>query len=970
MIRNLLLFICVIFGVSLLAQNFTNGYNFNLPADDATAQEYLPHFEAKTISDFLSINDAGNFHDGENEIRFWGVNLTSAGNFPDKEQADFIAARMRKMGINLVRFHHMDNPWANQDGSIFDRSTGGTRVLHPTSLDRLHYFLASLKKNNIYANINLHVSRTFSEADGVAGADQIQDFGKAVTYYDPQLIELQKEYATQLLTSINPYTNLKLADDPVIGLVEITNENTLYGWWKGDRLRPISSGGSLITRHDDLLNDLWHKFLSNKYGDHSTLKVAWENNSNGSPGSQLIRDPGFESGDITDNWALELHESANGMITADNTEKLTGEYSAKVDVLNLTPTNWHFQFKQERLSMKKDSSYVIRFYAKANKNMALNIVLQRGEDPWTYYGGTSYSLSTEWQQYIFSIKAPEDNDEATRVSFNFEETGTAWFDDFEMTLATKNGFNEGENLSSENIERTTYSQRSLFSNQRIADLAEFYISIQRNYYQDMVAFLKNEIGVKVPITGTNALVGPADVLSQVDLDYIDDHAYWDHPQFPSTPWDSYDWFIENESMLKNLPNSTLGNIMSGLAMSDRPYTISEYNHPYPNQYQPEMIPLLAAYMSLHEVDGLMIFEYHGGPHNDWDNDVVNSYFSINRNNAVMSLMPIYAYAYRKGLINPAKNSLTVDYTPNTVYQMFENDNSGRWGKFIPYDKQIAFSQTVKTGSYDASNSVNFQSVPTINTSRHTTEQIEIDGVEGILKINAPQIQSITGFLQNSTPSKTANLEISSASDFGQVGLLSLTQDPIEFSDKLLLFCSSEQQNSSMQWDGPNTVHNNWGSSPSLIKALKLNITLKLSADSIALFPLEPTGATSNVSFTKYPNSNGLYEIEINQDELKTPWVGINVFSTPTPNAKIKHEESVLVFPNPTKDLIHIEWPNTLSIKGVDLYNSIGQLVVKFTPVYPGQNNLELTLRKVPNGEYFVRLHEQNRKLIKKISIVK
>jgi hypothetical protein len=71
MIRNLLLLICAIFGVSLLAQNFTNGYNFNLPADDATAQEYLPHFEAKTISDFLWINNAGNFHDGENEIRFW-----------------------------------------------------------------------------------------------------------------------------------------------------------------------------------------------------------------------------------------------------------------------------------------------------------------------------------------------------------------------------------------------------------------------------------------------------------------------------------------------------------------------------------------------------------------------------------------------------------------------------------------------------------------------------------------------------------------------------------------------------------------------------------------------------------------------------------------------------------------------------------------------------------------------------------
>ncbi len=968
--RNVPLFICTLFAASLVAQSFNKGFNFNLPADDATTQTYLPHFEAKTITNFLSINNAGNFYDGENEIRLWGVNLTSAGNFPDKAQADFIAARMRKMGINLVRFHHMDNPWADQDGTIFDRSTGGTRVLHPTTLDRLHYFLAALKKNNIYANINLHVSRTFTERDGVEGADQIQDFGKAVTYYDPQLIELQKEYATQLLTSINPYTNLKLADDPVIGLVEITNENTLYGWWKGDRLRPISSGGSLIIRHNSLLNDLWNEFLTNKYEDHATLSNAWEENSSGSTGAQLIRDPGFESGNITTNWALELHESADGMITADGQEKFSGDFAGKVEILNLTSTNWHLQFKQERLSMTKDADYVIRFYAKANQNMPLNIVIQRGEDPWTYYGGTSYALTTEWQQFIFTIKAPEDNVAATRVSFNFEQTGTAWFDDFEMTLATKTGFNEGENLNAANIERTTYSQRALFSNQRITDLAEFYISLQRHYYQDMVGFLKNDLGVKVPITGTNALVGPADVLSQVELDYIDDHAYWDHPQFPGTPWDSYDWFIENESMLKNLNRGTFGNIMSGLAMIDRPYTISEYNHPYPNQYQTEMIPLLSAYMSFHDVDGLMIFEYYGGPYNDWDNDVVNSYFSINRNNSIMSLMPVYAYAYRRGLIASAKKSITVNYTPTAVYQIHQTDNSGRWGKFIPYDKQIAYSQTVKTGSYDASNIFNYESIPAINTSKHSTEQIEIDGINGLLKINAPQLQSVTGFLQNAAPQKTANLEVSSVTDFGQIGLLSLTEDPIASSDKLLLFCSSEQQNNGMQWDGNNTVHNNWGSSPTEIKALKFNITLNIMADSIILLPLDVLGATSEVFLSIYPSSNGLFDIEIDQNDLKTPWIGIKTFSTATSTAKTNIEESILVFPNPSKNLIQLEWPNRLSIKGVDLYNSIGQRIVEFTPVQPGQTKLEMTLPQVPDGEYFIRLFEQNQKLIKKIIIKK
>ena len=133
------------------------------------------------------------------------------------------------MGINLVRFHHMDNGWTNDEGTIFLRSSGGTRTLDPVALDRLHFFLDEMKKHAVYANINLHVSRTFTENDGVLGADSLWQFGKGVTYFDPQLIDLQKEFAQQLLTSTSPYSGLSMTNDPVIAMVEITNENTLYG---------------------------------------------------------------------------------------------------------------------------------------------------------------------------------------------------------------------------------------------------------------------------------------------------------------------------------------------------------------------------------------------------------------------------------------------------------------------------------------------------------------------------------------------------------------------------------------------------------------------------------------------------------------------------------------------------------------------------------------------------------------------
>ena len=63
--------------------------------------------------------DNGHFVDGKGErIRFFGTNLTFSSAFPDKETAVMIAGRLRKLGMNVVRFHHMDNQSA--PGGIWD----------------------------------------------------------------------------------------------------------------------------------------------------------------------------------------------------------------------------------------------------------------------------------------------------------------------------------------------------------------------------------------------------------------------------------------------------------------------------------------------------------------------------------------------------------------------------------------------------------------------------------------------------------------------------------------------------------------------------------------------------------------------------------------------------------------------------------------------------------------------------------
>lgn len=957
-----------------IAQNFSGGFNFFLPPNDSSAQIFLPEFPAEAITDFINIDADGHFSLQDNSIRFWGANLTTGACFPVKDKAAFIAARMRKMGLNLIRFHHMDNPWSGNDGSIFDRSLNHTRSLDPVTLDRLHYLLAQMKRNGVYANINLHVSRTFLEGDGVLQADSIVDFAKAVTFFDPWLIFLQKEYAQQLLSTTNPYTGLPLADDPVMAMVEITNENTLYGFWKGDRLQPFSKGGSILQRHSELLDQKWQTFLLDKYGNQEALESVWNAGATQAGENEQIRDGDFESGNPNQEWEIELHETASATISADPVNAFEGNHAARVDVTSVTGTDWHLQLKQTGLSVQQDSSYVVRIAARADHNRSIGLGVMRDNDPWTYYSGTTLDLTTTWQEYVFTFTAPETNDGQVRLTINFlDEPGTVWFDNLSMADPETIGLEAEESLVFSNIRRLRYSERLLFHPQRVADQAEFYIGIQTDYYNEMYTYLKDTLGVQVPITGSNALVGPADVMSMKDLDYVDDHAYWDHPWFPSEPWSGYDWLIGNSSMLKDPALGTIPAIFGGLAIAGKPYTISEYNHAFPNRFETEMIPTLTAYASLHDTDGLMFFEYNGGSPSDWENDFVDNYFSIHRNNALMGLSPVFAYAYRKKLIE-AVAPMTVTYSPEYVFEQIpQQDNYGRWGKFMPYDNQIALTQPIRTEGFSSTEIPDFSQLPEVNSSPFiaTGGQIIANPNQGILRINSPSFVSISGFLGEGNIPETGSIKINEGNDFGVLAWLSLTDESLAASDRSLLVLSSKTQNQGMTWDGIQTVHNQWGGAPTEIFPLEVDLELDITADSLRLYPLNPVGKEAGwTTFT--PNSNGKFYLNIDQSESQSLWYGIEAFGIVVGEEEaIGNSVDLQIFPNPAKENVQVSF-SVIESEWVDLslWDMNGRQVQSFDKIWvpAGELNLPLRLSGLPGGVYILRLEIGRKMHFKKLII--
>jgi hypothetical protein len=171
--------------------------------------------------------------DGQ-RIRLWGVNITdwSPGStqIPSKQDAPLWAATLARYGVNCVRLQFLDLPAPR---GLIAAGRDDTRAFDPDQLDREDFFLAELEKRGIYIDFNLLVGRPFKAGDGVADADKIHEGAKGISLYDKTLIDLQKDYARQLLTHVNPYTGRAYASDPAVAIVEINNENAIWLGFRG-----------------------------------------------------------------------------------------------------------------------------------------------------------------------------------------------------------------------------------------------------------------------------------------------------------------------------------------------------------------------------------------------------------------------------------------------------------------------------------------------------------------------------------------------------------------------------------------------------------------------------------------------------------------------------------------------------------------------------------------------------------------
>jgi len=764
-------------------------------------------------------------------VRFWGVNLSGEGCFPPKEVAEKIADRLAKYGFGLVRLHGLDASWGK---TIFDRSYKDTRHFDPEQLDRLDYLVAQLERRGIYINMNLHVGRRFTEADGVAQAGWL-GYAKYCVIFDPRMIELQEEYARKLLGHRNPYTGKTYAEDPAVIVIEMTNENSLFGGWtrgflRGEqRSRPRSSWTDIPPYYGEELTRFFNKWLIERYKTRSALARAW------AEGARPAGPPMLTNGDFAGGaagWDFYARKPARGRIEF---VREAGRPCAKVTVEKVTGTRWHVMLTQRKLKLRKGEKYAVRFRVRASTPRKFSAEVCH-DGRYRGYGSRSVEAGPEWREAGFTFVAPDDDD-SVRLSFHFgEATGTVWLADVQMNTAAVYGLRDDEDPAKGTVRRLTPEEFGSVTAARFRDEGRFYYHLERSYYDRMYRLLKDELGVKALVEGTNHNYGLPCLWAESSLDLMDCHAYWQHPHFPRRPWSRTDWTIGNSPMLDEPRRSTVAALCRSSVVG-KPFTVSEYNHPFPNEYECEAPLLIAAYGALQDWDAIYFYTFgHRWRERELGGNTVTGYFDVCNDVSKLAQMPTAALMFTRGDVRPAERLVTVTYDRDRLFDSLR-ERHRRGGLFLDGELSplLPLVHRFRVKKFDAARTTRVGEIgfsePKGRIVSDTGELVWDSPAagQGRLAIDTPRTQAAVGWIGGKTV-RTSDAVFEVKTPFCAVSLISLDGKPLRRSERILVVAAARCANTAMEWNAERTtISDRWGGPPILIEPVEGRILLARDA---------------------------------------------------------------------------------------------------------------------------------------------
>ncbi len=395
---------------------------------------------------------------------------------------------------------------------------------------------------------------------------------------------------------------------------------------------------------------------------------------------------------------------------------------------------------------------------------------------------------------------------------------------------------------------------------RDQDTADFLLAVQTRFYQETYAFLRH-LGFKGPITASNwttaspEVFGPLEKWSYTAGDFIDRHGYFScNHKGPDAEWSIRNGHTYSDRSALRFDPEQPGKPREFVhpAMdphyADKPSMISETTWDRPNRFRSEAPLYYAVYGALQRSDAIVHFALDGA----WWS-VKPGYFMqpwTLMSPAMMGQFPAAALIFRLGLVRAGEVLAQVDLHKESLLELK--------GTPLPQDaaldelrlRDLPSDTVPKAGGrldpllhYAGRVNVDFVSGPgSVKLAEFTslidhqaqsvtssTGELKLDYGKGVLTINAPRAQGVSGMLSEAGRVETRALTIESGMKLGHIVAVALDHQPLEKSGRILLQVMSEEKSTGFETEPAGTGIKrilSIGTDPWLVKELSGTIHFK------------------------------------------------------------------------------------------------------------------------------------------------
>ncbi len=383
---------------------------------------------------------------------------------------------------------------------------------------------------------------------------------------------------------------------------------------------------------------------------------------------------------------------------------------------------------------------------------------------------------------------------------------------------------------------------------RVEDQVRFLTENMRGFYEKAIAYFRGECGYGGLVSCGNWRTADAGVLGPLERycytagDVIDHHGYFDHGH----EGENSGWSVRPGHTFSSM--SALGlrreNPLPYVEIDGYPSIISEIGWPMPNMYRAEWPFLTAAYGCLSGLDG--IFHFSLGSAN-WDQGV--SKFPMS-DPAVLGSFFAAGLVYRRNYVREAP-SVVEEHSAVEDLLALKGSNvfvrgaldqlraaqvpAGRTGRIDePIDPAVFYVGRVTRSFKGTGEDSRLMGVGEFvdhekKVIASSTGQLRLNYGEQVVTMNTAKAQGAAGFLGRKGIVRLGYVDIQMGNDYGTVLVVSLDDQPLAISKKVLIQCMTVDQlygwASSQSGGMGGTIHS-VGSAPWGVEKIQATVTLR------------------------------------------------------------------------------------------------------------------------------------------------